>query len=76
MDDIQWFSPRFIGMRVIFTEGRVGTWVLTHKISDRFSQETQWEFNLLHGISAAYGTFACANVNNTRETAIMRIFMQ
>ena len=76
MDDIQWFSPRFIGMRVTFTEGRPGTWLLANKISDRSSQATESDFKIYGAQSAAYSTFVCENVNNTNETAFMRIFMQ
>ena len=76
IDKMEFFSPRFIGMRVTFTEGHAGTWVLTRKVSDTSSQYTESEFNLLDGASGAYGTFTCANINNTSEIAIMKVFMQ
>ena len=43
-------------------------------------QEGSWHVQPVQstGASGAYGTFACANVNNTSEdeAAIMKVFMQ
>ena len=75
MDDMECFSPHFIGMEVTFAHGNSGTWILTEKLSDTSSQYSPFEARLLGGPSGAYGTFVCANVN-TSQIAIIKVFMQ
>jgi hypothetical protein len=75
MGEMECFSPHFIGMEVTFTDGNAGTWTLIKKLSDTSSQYSPFEARLLGGPSSAYGTF-CANLNNSSQRAIMRVFMQ
>lgn len=75
MDATNNFSPSFIGKKVTFING-VGTWVLRSKVFENSCQYTEEDVEEVEGISCAYGTFTCANVENTSEKAVMRIFMQ
>jgi hypothetical protein len=76
MADRSYFSKHFIGMNIHFDEPRPSTWTLTEKIKERYSQLDESDSKAFESTSYAWALYACQNVDNLSEEALVKIYMQ
>jgi len=72
MEGRSFFSSRFIGMTITFTEPTHSVWTLVTKTEEDNSQSPAGNI----GTSIAWALFTCHNPHNHNEEALVRIYMQ
>lgn len=72
----QSFDSHFIGSEVTFIGVNPSTWTLVKKLSERHTQEAEYEYEESKCPSFAWALFQCRDSHDSSNTAIMKIYIR